>query len=714
MKAAKQKPAYFQRSEECSEVSSRSIIHSTVEKSAITNSKPNDNTPILIDTTHHDMKINMTPNRKTSRDNSNTPVPRSMNGSFVSTQPKQASLQTEKPNLNVGSSTGIKEPTGSIQTIKIMTNMETILETIVTEMHQLKEDQLEFKKEVKQQISSIKDKQQEDGKSVSNLSKAVKEDIRSCIVKIDQMGENSKKEQIVTNSHDELKTVVLDLQKKVDSRLDSTSTNIQKLETSITSAWSSMNKLSRDCTTEFHNLKSKNTQMSETVMEIQTDIKRTGHTLIDVEKSLTAISESDEFTRPSRQANESTEAAEIMLNTDNKFAELEDKPDDEVIFKGAEQEKKNDSKSASTQVSEMSNEKEKIEKSKNSSNEDKETNKNAEDKTDSDKPKNYTRKELVYLVGDSISGQVNPAILGKSTRTYVNKLKASKVEDLHSLTEQVKDAKMIIINTGINNLRGKELAAEVGKSLIESITSFREAAPESKIVVSKVIPIGDHEIDIDRNLFNAQNEKKLTEINKSEISFIDHGNPAERGKPIKDYYRPDFVHLEGQGVAVFAENLEKEISRVLKKGELRLQTGSETKHNGGRDTNGLDKYNERGDRNQRPYMPMNNGNDRYRRQHFHPEGRDQRYSIDRGYQPRAYPGNRGLSGYPSRNDNWDTGRQYYRNYDRGDERNYNRNDHRDNDGQYYRSEYNKDTRGYDTQKTFNSGNYSRERFDERD
>ena len=413
----------------------------------------------------------------------------------------------------------------------------------------------------------------------------MKEDIHSCIVKIDQMGENSKKERIFTNSHDELKTVVLDLQKRVNSRLDSASTTIQKLETSITSAWSSMNKLSRDCTTEFHNIESKNTQILETLMEIQTDIKRTGHTSIDVEKSLTAISESDEFTRPSRPAKERTEAAEIMPNTDNKFAELEDESVDEVIFKGAEPGKQNDSKSASTQVSEMSNEKEKIEKSKNSSNEDKETIKTAEGKTDSDKPNTYTRKELVYLVGDSISGQVNPAILGKSTRTYVKKLNASKVEDLHSLNEDVKDAKMIIIHTGINNLRGKESAAEVGKILIESITSFREAASESKIVVSKVIPIGDHEIDIDHNLFNAQNEKRLTEISKSEISFIDHGNLAERGKPIKDYYRPDLVNLEGQGVAVFAENLEKEISRVLKKGEQRLQTGSETQHNGGRDTN---------------------------------------------------------------------------------------------------------------------------------
>ena len=248
---------------------------------------------------------------------------------------------------------------------------------------------------------------------------------------------------------------------------------------------------------------------------------------------MTALSESDEFTRPSRLAKERTEAAEIMPITDNKFTELDDEPDDEVIFKGTEPGKKNDSKSPSTQVSEIPNEKDKIEKSKNNANGEKETIKNAEGKNDSDKLKTYTRKELVYLVGDSISGQVNPAILGKSTKTYVKKLKASKVEDLHSLTDQVKDANMIIIHIGINNLRGKESTADSGKICIESITSFREAAPESKIVVSKVIPIDDHEIDIDRNLFNAQNEKRLTEINVSEISFIDHGNLAERGNQSK-------------------------------------------------------------------------------------------------------------------------------------------------------------------------------------
>ena len=52
---------------------------------------------------------------------------------------------------------------------------------------------------------------------------------------------------------------------------------------------------------------------------------------------------------------------------------------------------------------------------------------------------------------------------------------------------------MIISHTGINNLRYKESTADRVKGLIESIASFRDAAPESKVVVSKVIPVGDHE-----------------------------------------------------------------------------------------------------------------------------------------------------------------------------------------------------------------------------
>ena len=74
-----------------------------------------------------------------------------------------------------------------------------------------------------------------------------------------------------------------------------------------------------------------------------------------------------------------------------------------------------------------------------------------------ERPKYETRRDKVYLIGDSISGHVNQAAQGKSTRTFVQKLKAPKVEDINKFRSRVKDAKMIIVHTGINDIRQKDL-----------------------------------------------------------------------------------------------------------------------------------------------------------------------------------------------------------------------------------------------------------------
>ena len=88
------------------------------------------------------------------------------------------------------------------------------------------------------------------------------------------------------------------------------------------------------------------------------------------------------------------------------------------------------------------------------------------------------------------------------------------------------------------------------KNLVEAVMAFKETAPDSKIAISKVIPVGNHEIDIERILFNAESEKKLGEVLASEVAFLDHGNLAEQGVPIKTYYRDDLVHLSSQGLKV--------------------------------------------------------------------------------------------------------------------------------------------------------------------
>ena len=101
--------------------------------------------------------------------------------------------------------------------------------------------------------------------------------------------------------------------------------------------------------------------------------------------------------------------------------------------------------------------------------------------------------------------------------------------------------------------------------MIEALQTLKEAAPESKLVMSKPIPIGDESLDIERNIFNARLLKKLSEDEHINASLIDHENLSEQGLPIKRYYRQDLVHLAPNGIDVYTTNLRKVIIQVLKK-----------------------------------------------------------------------------------------------------------------------------------------------------
>ena len=81
----------------------------------------------------------------------------------------------------------------------------------------------------------------------------------------------------------------------------------------------------------------------------------------------------------------------------------------------------------------------------------------------------------------------------------------------------------------------------------------------------------------------------------------------------KDFYRADLIHLAGEGVAVFAGNLEKEIIRVINKEDQGEVTGlSETSpseiHSSSRNMNVFDQYRDIGDRTFRPNKPADSGN----------------------------------------------------------------------------------------------------------
>ena len=92
---------------------------------------------------------NITPKRKATKDRSETPVPESLNGSYARIQQLPPSSQEDKVQEKAESSIDIKDSFEKTQTVKIMTNMETVLQTVVAELHQMREEQIEFKMEIK-------------------------------------------------------------------------------------------------------------------------------------------------------------------------------------------------------------------------------------------------------------------------------------------------------------------------------------------------------------------------------------------------------------------------------------------------------------------------------------------------------------------------------------------------------------------------------------
>ena len=96
---------------------------------------------------------------------------------------------------------------------------------------------------------------------------------------------------------------------------------------------------------------------------------------------------------------------------------------------------------------------------------------------------------MVCLVGDSLVGQLNVPLLGKSPNTLIRRLKAPKIQDIEQYKSELKDSKLIIRHTGINNIRNKEETDACTNSLVSAVTSLKEEAPNAKIVISRLLPV---------------------------------------------------------------------------------------------------------------------------------------------------------------------------------------------------------------------------------
>ena len=603
------------------------------------------------------INVPTTPDRKPARDRSETPVPGAVNGSFITLKDKKDTKEkSERQNCTV-------ESKDSSQTDQLMKNFESILQNVLFEIHQIKQQQIDSTAEIHDKLSNLYSRQHDMQNSISDVSSNLSSSIERCNSNIKYLGEAKKIEKTPDTTND----VTLDissLQKRVETSYDTVRSSIKSVENSVSTLKCGVDKMSQDCHEEFKAIESKNNQLQESVTEVNRDVKSSKEVITEIEKSLTVMTQLEDFKKPVKTAKPTVAAEDrTSTSTSNTFAGLLGDDDEEITFRNVvpnqqntiviaeetdeqPQLKENDDRlpiyespqndegSTTPKDGEITNE------SLNVIEKDSIIMPTTNGTEDVERRINGSRRDKIYLIGDSISGQVNPAALGKSTRTFVQKLKAPKIQDVSKLASQVKDAKLIIVHTGINNIREDEPTENRVSDFVKVIKSLKEVAPESNMVVSKPIPIGDHKLDIERNIFNANIAKQISEDSEVNVCFLDHGNLAEQSFPIKRYYRQDLVHLSPDGIDVFSTNLRRMILDVLKK-TVRPDDYKQRK----------DSDNDREDSHYtyKPRLYANN------RQNF----REERYPVFNGNSSRNGDSNRlygRSSAYKYRDDNKDSNR----------------------------------------------------------
>ena len=515
-----------------------------------------------------DEPLSFTPRRKHINDRSDTPVPGCINGSSI-----------DKSTVNVNEKKCRGQDTPSIandQFFRVMKNVETVLETVLLGVNQSREENLQFKMDVAKKLDEITAQQIRFEESLSSIRKDLQVETQDVNGRMQlaqasiSVADNLKLNQDVTRKLDEVtsklqkttesqstmtKELISD-KKNINCRLDGLKSSLHTVEMTCSDLKQNLDKASTVNKKGCDEIQSVGKQIYEAITEVRTESKRTREQVVDIEKGISAISEAGMFTSNSK-LKKSTDNLKDNTHTElpqNQNREKDESGDEvEITFAKVVSKDTNVSQGVNsdstdkteTPVGRQTNEL---------------------NRTGSQQGKPGNRKEKVCLIGDSIAGQVNVPALGKSTNTYVRRLKAPKINEVGSFNSEVKDAKLIIIHTGVNNLRDKESTESCTNSMVTVITNLRETAPDAKIVVSKITPVGDRELSIESTMLNASCEKKLREIHK-DIQFIDHSNLADQGRPIKTHYKPDMLHLSYNGVIIFGSNLRKVIAHSLNKNE---------------------------------------------------------------------------------------------------------------------------------------------------
>ena len=448
--------------------------------------------------------------------------------------------------------------------------MQTVLETVLFELHKSKEDNLAASEEIKRQLKEISVKQQESTELFTKMTKELSTEISQHITKVNRKSPSAEETVAACiKSFSEVQSGISNLQKNIGNKFNSLNSSLQVVETSCTTLQQNTETNNVAHRGQYEDIQAITQKIYGSIKDVKDENRRAREHLLEIEKSISALSEPGVFqvagpklmTDSLVQTSTHSEQPVAQLSD----PEIEESDDDEITF--LKTVITTDSRSSSQTVGV-----EDINIDLSSNQESQTSNTSTQDNTcisekEQPKPLNddrkteskpfTNRKPLVCLVGDALVGQLNVPLLGKSSNTFNRRLKAPKIQDVEKYKAELKDSKLIIIHTGINNIRNKEDTDACTNLLVSAVTSLKEGAPNAKIVISRLLPVGDRQLDIERTLLNATNEKKLLDIH-TDIIFLDHSNLSHQGNVIEEYFREDKLHLSNCTAYLFLEAIYRE------------------------------------------------------------------------------------------------------------------------------------------------------------
>ena len=156
--------------------------------------------------------------------------------------------------------------------------------------------------------------------------------ISSCINKVEDLRLTSLQEQRSSRSYN-IQPEIKDLQKKIDSQFTDMKAYIPTVERSVTVLHSGMEHLSRNCKAEFQKLETKNEHIQESLTIMNNDMGRARQTITEMGKTLTVLSEGEDFEKSNKLAKKKTTEEEcINILDSNKYIELENEDDDNEVI----------------------------------------------------------------------------------------------------------------------------------------------------------------------------------------------------------------------------------------------------------------------------------------------------------------------------------------------------------------------------------------------